>query len=86
MKGYGLVLATVNAPHGKQLGAQELAHCLQDPAAARSVPGHMSCFFGEVSPTLQKEFAEAFGISMSELISAARAFSEYSGESYPLAA
>jgi hypothetical protein len=81
-----LVLATVNAPHSMQLTAQDLAHCLQDHAAARALPGHMSSFFGEVKPELQCEFARLFGISRPQLAAAAKAFSSYSGESYPLAA
>ena len=81
-----LVLTTVNAPYSKQLGAQELAHCLLNEAAAKAVPGHMSSFFGEVDPTLQLEFASQFGITGAQLTSAAKAFGTYSGESYPLAA
>jgi hypothetical protein len=81
-----LVLTTVNAPYSKQLSAQELAHCLLDHEAAKSVPGHMSSFFGDVKPELQFAFAESFGISHSQLTAAAKAFSEYSGEIYPLAA
>jgi hypothetical protein len=81
-----LVLTTVNAPHSEQLDAQTLAHCLTDQAAARAKPGHMSSFFGEVEPSLQLLFAEAFDISQEALVAAAKAFAEYSGESYPLAA
>jgi hypothetical protein len=81
-----LVLATVNAPYSKQLNAQELVYCLLDHAAAKAVPGHMSSFFGEVKPELQCEFADLFGISHAQLVEAAKAFSSYSGESYPLAA
>jgi hypothetical protein len=81
-----LVLATVNAPYSTQLTAHELAHCLQDQAAAMALPGHMSSFFGEVDPALQVEFASLFGISEPQLIAAAKAFAAYSGESYPLAA
>lgn len=80
------VLTTVNAPYSKKLNARELAHCLTHPAAAMAVPGHMSAFFGEVSPKLQKAFASAFHISESELTVAARTFAAFSGESYPLAA
>jgi hypothetical protein len=80
-----LVLATVNAPYSVRLTAHELAHCLQDQAAARAVPGHMSSFFGEVDPALQISFASLFGISEAQLIAAAKAFASYSGESYPLA-
>jgi len=81
-----LVLTTVNAPYSTQLNAQELAHCLLDPAAAMTVPGHMSSFFGDVKPELQLAFADLFGISQTQLASAAKAFSSYSGELYPLAA
>ena len=83
---FALVLATVNAPYSKQLDAHQLAHCLQDQAAAKAVPGHMSAFFGEVDPALQLGFAALFGISELQLKTAAKAFASYSGESYPLAA
>jgi hypothetical protein len=81
-----LVLTTVNAPHSKQLDAQQLAHCLKNQAEAKAVAGHMSVFFGEVDPALQLGFASLFGITESELVAAAKAFAEYSGASYPLAA
>jgi hypothetical protein len=81
-----LVLTTINAPHSKQLDAQALAHCLFDPSLAKTVPGHMSAFFGEVSPALQIAFAVLYDISEQQLIDAAKAFAIYSGESYPLAA
>lgn len=81
-----LVLATVNAPHSKQLSAQELARCLIDPDAAKAVPGHMSVFLGEVKPQLQLDFAHHFNITDHELVAAAKAFAAYSGQSYPLAA
>uniref|UniRef100_Q07V90 Uncharacterized protein n=1 Tax=Rhodopseudomonas palustris (strain BisA53) TaxID=316055 RepID=Q07V90_RHOP5 len=80
-----LVLTTVNAPYGKQLDAQELAHCLIDPNAALAVPGHMSAFFGEVLPALQLGFAAEFQISAPQLMAAAKSFAAFSGESYPLA-
>jgi len=80
-----LVLATVNAPYREQLDAQGLAKCLRDHAAAKAKPGHVSSFFGEVTPELQIAFARLFGISHAELAAAAKAFALYSGESYPLA-
>jgi hypothetical protein len=86
MKNPALVLTTVNAPYTRQLTAKELAMCLLDPAAAQAVPGHMSVFFGEVTPALQIEFALLFGIGKSQLVTAATAFAAYSGENYPLAA
>jgi hypothetical protein len=81
-----LVLATVNAPYREKLDAQGLANCLLDQAAAKAKPGHMSSFFGEVKPALQVEFASQFNITHAELVSAAKAFAAYSGQSYPLAA
>jgi hypothetical protein len=86
MKSPALVLMTVNAPHAKQLSAQELAHCLLDPVAAMDVPGHMFSFFGEVEPELQYEFAAQFGISPQQVVQAAKIFAAKSGGSYPLAA
>jgi hypothetical protein len=86
MKSPALVLATVNAPYSKKLNAQELVYCLLNHAAAKGVPGHMSSLFGEVKPELQCEFADLFDISCAQLAEAAKAFSSYSGESYPLAA
>lgn len=80
-----LVLATVNAPHSRQLTARELVDCLLHPAAAQAAPGHMSAFFGEVSPQLQLDFAEQFNIPRAKLAASAKAFARYSGESYPLA-
>jgi hypothetical protein len=81
-----LVLTTVNAPHSKQLDARELALCILSHSAAKALPGHMSLFFGEVSPAFQIEFACSCNISEQKLVAAAKAFAMYSGESYPLAA
>ena len=80
------VLTTVNAPYSKKLNAEELAYCLTHPEAAKAAPGHMSVFFGEIAPELQKAFAGAFHVSDAQLATAAKAFANYSGESYPLAA
>ena len=81
-----IVLTTVNAPYSKKLDAQTLVHCLKNLPAAKTVPGHMSSFFGDVEPALQKAFAAEFGISLPELVAAAKALADYSGETYPLAA
>ena len=80
------VLTTVNAPYSKKLDALALAFCLTHPAAAKDAPGQMSAFFGEVEPALQIAFASAFNIGKEELAIAAKAFAEFSGEAYPLAA
>lgn len=81
-----LILATVNAPYSQKLDAMMLANCLSDPVVAKYMPGHMSSFFGEVAPSLQIDFAEAYHIPKSKLVEAAKAFAQFSGESYPLAA
>jgi len=86
MKTPAAVLTTVNAPYRDQLDAQALAHFLLDHTAAKQMPGHMSSFFGDVEPALQLEFAHQFDITDAELVAAAKAFAEYTGESYPLAA
>jgi hypothetical protein len=81
-----LVLATVNAPYSQKLDAQELAHCLLNPAAAEAACGPMSSFFGDVTPDLQMAFAEMHGITHAQLVAAAKTFAAYSGQTYPLAA
>ena len=80
------VLTTVNAPHSVQLDDAALAHCLADLDLAKKHPGHVSTFFGEVSPALQIEFAAEHQILAPDLKAFASAFSAWSGESYPLAA
>jgi len=85
MSSISSVLTTVNAPYSKKLDAPALVYCLTHPEAAKAAPGHMSAFFGEVSPDLQKVFASEFDISEAALIAAAKTFSEYSGELYALA-
>lgn len=79
------VLTTVNAPYSKKLDAQALVYCLTHPEAAKSAPGQMSAFFGEVSPEMQRAFARTYDVSEETLISAAKTFAEYSGQTYPLA-
>lgn len=86
MKSPILVLTTVNAPYSKKLDAQGLTHCLLDPSAAKAACGPMSSFFGDVDPELQVAFAEMHGINHDQLVAAAKAFAEFSGQSYPLAA
>jgi hypothetical protein len=83
------VLATVNAPYSEKLDAQGLANCLLDPAMAKTKPGHMSSFFGEVDPALQVAFAHLFGMTDAQVEAVAKAFALYAGypaKSYPLAA
>lgn len=79
-----VVLVTVNAPYSEKLDGEALAYCVKHASAAKSKPGHMSSFFGDVSPEAQKEFAAEFGISTLALVDAAKEFASYSGETYPL--
>jgi hypothetical protein len=81
-----LVLTTVNAPYSQKLHAHPLAHCLLHADAALEAPGHMSSFFGDVKPDLQIAFAHLVNVSKEQLVASAKAFANYSGESYPLAA
>ena len=81
-----LVLTTVNAPYSNKLDAQELVHCLLDPASAQAACGPMSSFFGDVIPELQIAFAEMHGVSKAQLVAAAKAFAEFSGQSCTLLA
>lgn len=80
------VLTTVNAPYSMQLDEAMLAHCLVDFDLAKQHPGHVSTFLGEVSPSLQVEFAAVHHIPVTDLQAFAVTFSAWSGESYPLAA
>ena len=86
MSSVASVLTTVNAPYGEQLDGAALACCLKDASLAQSHSGHMSCFFGEISPEEQKAFAAHFDVAEEVLVAASQAFANYSGESYPLAA
>ena len=81
-----LVLETINAPYSYPLDEMTLALCLRDPGLAKTKPGHLSSFFGEVSPSLQLEFAKSHGIGPAKLAYAASAFAKFSGETYPLEA
>ncbi len=80
------ILTTVNAPYSPKLDAKTLAYLLTHPEEAKSAPGQMSAFFGEVTPDLQKVFAVTYHVSEPVLVAAAKKFGEYSGEVYPLAA
>jgi Nucleotidyl transferase AbiEii toxin, Type IV TA system len=80
------VLETINAPHRDYLGAEEIVGCLRDMEKSKIWAGHMSSFFGEVSPELQRSFAIANGIELETLAAAARAFSSWSGQTFVLAA
>jgi hypothetical protein len=80
------VLTTVNAPYSKKLDEAALVACLHDLDAAKHACGPISSFLGDVTPDLQEAFAAAHGIPKEELAAFAKAFSDWSGEAYPLAA
>lgn len=79
-------LTTVNAPYSVQLDGQGLASCLLDIQIAKAHSGQVSAFLGEVPLQDQLEFADAYMISIEVLKSFAKSFSNWSGESYLLAA
>lgn len=79
------VLTTANAPHSPKLSAQTLAACLHDMEMAKAHAGPISSFLGDVKPNLQEAFASEHGIPKAELAAFAKAFSEWSGQDYPLA-
>jgi hypothetical protein len=81
-----LILSTVNAPYSQKLDARALADCLLHTNAALAAPGHMASFFGDVKPRLQIAFAHLVNVSQEQLVASAKAFANYSGESYALAA
>jgi len=81
-----IILTTVNAPFSNALDAGQLAACLMDVTAAKLNPGHLSAFFGEVPVDDQVAFAKAKGIPLALMAKVAKAFSDYSGETYPIAA
>lgn len=80
------ILTTVNAPFSDVLDAEQLTACLMNVTAAKLKPGHVSAFFGEVPLVDQVAFAKAKGIPLTLMIEVAKAFSAYSGETYPIAA
>ena len=81
-----LVLTTVNAPYSKQLDAAGLADCLSDLELAKAYSGQVSSFLSEVPVEWQLEFAAKHNISSCELGRFASTFSEWTGETYNLAA
>ena len=79
------VLTTVNAPYSEQLDAAQLAACLSDVELAKRYWGHVDNFLSEVPVATQVEFALAHGISPHRLAALATSFSQWSGQTYPLA-
>lgn len=74
-----LVLATVNAPFKRDIGAATLQECI---ARARldEWPAHLAAFFTDVSPRLVFEFASIHGISRLTLAQAYLVMKARTGE------
>ena len=79
------VLTTVNAAYSEQLDAAQLAACLSDVELAKQYSGHVDTFLSEVPVATQVEFALAHGIATHRLAALATGFSQWSGQTYPLA-
>jgi hypothetical protein len=77
-----LVLATVNAPYKRSIGAATLRNCLAMPNLDQW-PVHVATFFTDVAPELVFEFADQHGISRSTLAKAYRAMKKRTGERNP---
>jgi hypothetical protein len=77
-----LVLARVNAPYKRVIGAEILVECLAK-AELGDWPVHVTTFFTEVDPDLVFAFATTHGISKSELAQAYFATKQKSGEGNP---
>lgn len=75
-----LVLSTLNTSTIDPIDADTLTLCLMHHDYAKLFPAHMSVFFGEVSPSMQWGVASGLGITLEQLRSAAKAFSDYSGD------
>jgi hypothetical protein len=81
-----IALSKINAPFRAQLSADDVAACILDVEQSKARPGHMASFFGELPLEIQLGFADAMGIDRQSLVSAAKAFSSWSGEHYEIAA
>jgi hypothetical protein len=77
-----LVLATVNAPYKRTIGAATLAGCL-GKADSGNWSVHIATFFTDVSPKLILAFAAAHGLSKSQLARAYAATKRMTGEQNP---
>jgi hypothetical protein len=79
------VLATINAPYGANLSAQQLAQMIADPESAVSFDASVFAFFSEVVPSLQSAFISEMGVDAARVRQVARAFATRSGFQLALA-
>lgn len=80
------VLATVSAPYGVNLSAQQLAALITDPQSASNFVAPVFAFFSEVPLAVQKQFIAAMGVDEAKVSKVADKLSELSGYALPLAA
>lgn len=79
------VLATVNAPYGTSLSAEQLASKIADPASAEHYDASAFAFFSEVSESLQHSFLDEMHVSLADVSVVAQRFSDMAGYKLPLA-
>jgi hypothetical protein len=79
------VLATVNAPYGTSLSADELAAKISDPKSAENYDPSAFSFFSDVDETLQTAFLIEMRIDRVIARQLARQFSALAGYTLPLA-
>ncbi|WOS65827.1 hypothetical protein [Sinorhizobium fredii] len=77
------VLATVNAPYGTTLSAEQLASKISDPDSALSFDASAFSFFSEVDENLQVLFLDEMHVDQTIASDLAHKFSALAG--YPLA-
>jgi ABC-type enterobactin transport system permease subunit len=79
------VLATVNAPYGVAVSAEQLALCIADASRAQAYPGPTFAFFSEVAPHIQRRFIVEMGVNAHSAAVVARMLSQRAGYPLPLA-
>ncbi len=80
------VLATVNAPYGANLSAQQLAAKIVDPASLAFFDAPVFAFFSEVKEGLQHQFIDIMGVDHDQAHWMANQFAIQAGYALPLAA
>ncbi|MDK4717505.1 hypothetical protein [Rhizobium sp. CNPSo 4039] len=79
------VLATVNAPYGTSLSAEQLASKIVDPASADHYDASAFAFFSEVCESLQHSFLDEMHVNLTDASVVAQRFSDMAGYELPLA-
>lgn len=79
------VLATVNAPYGTSLSAEQLASKIANPVSAHQFDVSAFAFFSDVSEDLQHSFLNEMHINLTDASVVAQKFSDMAGYELPLA-